>query len=59
MPAPMRLAERGNPMKNFWSILIAYLAAWAIFFGYYASVGRRLTRLEAELRRLKEQAAKD
>ncbi|HEV2388761.1 MAG TPA: CcmD family protein [Candidatus Acidoferrales bacterium] len=45
-------------MKNFWSILIAYLAAWAIFFGYYASVGRRLARLEAELRRLSDRAPK-
>jgi CcmD family protein len=46
-------------MKNFWSILIAYLAAWAIFFGYYASVGRRLARLETELRRLKERGGKN
>jgi CcmD family protein len=45
-------------MRNFWSILIAYLAAWAIFFGYYASVGRRLTRLEGELRRLKDRSSR-
>jgi CcmD family protein len=46
-------------MRNFWSILVAYLAAWAIFFGYYASVGRRLARLEGEFRRLKERISRD
>lgn len=46
-------------MMNFWSILVAYLAAWAIFFGYYATVGRRLARLENDFRRLKERVSKD
>ncbi len=46
-------------MTGFWYILSAYLAAWAIFFFYSATVGRRLTRLEAEFRRLKERAARD
>ena len=45
-------------MRNFWSILGAYLAAWAIFFVYSATVGRRLTRLEEELRRLKDRASR-
>ena len=45
-------------MKNFWSILIAYLVAWAIFFFYSATVGRRLTRLEDDLRRLKDRIVK-
>lgn len=45
-------------MRNFWSILVAYLVAWAIFFGYYASVGRRLTRLESDFRRLKERLSR-
>jgi hypothetical protein len=46
-------------MRNFWSILIAYLAAWAIFFGYYATVGRRLARLEDDFRRLRNKVARD
>jgi CcmD family protein len=45
-------------MRNFWSILIAYLVAWAIFFVYSATVGRRMTRLEDELRRLKDRVVK-
>jgi CcmD family protein len=45
-------------MRNFWSILIAYLVAWAIFFVYSATVGRRLTRLEDDLRRLKDRIVK-
>jgi CcmD family protein len=45
-------------MKNFWSILIAYLVVWAIFFVYSATVGRRLTRLEDNLRRLKDRVVK-
>jgi CcmD family protein len=40
-------------MKNFWSIFAAYVAAWAIFFGYYLSVAQRLARLEKDLERLK------
>jgi CcmD family protein len=46
-------------MRNFWSILAAYLAAWAIFFVYSATVGRRLARLEDEFRRLRERVSKD
>jgi CcmD family protein len=45
-------------MKNFWSILAAYLVAWAIFFVYSATVGRRLARLEDQFRRLKERVTK-
>jgi CcmD family protein len=45
-------------MRNFWSILIAYLVAWAIFFVYSTTVGRRLTRLEDDLRRLKDRVGK-
>ncbi len=41
-------------MKNFWSIFAAYLAAWAIFFGYYLSVSYRLAHLEEDLKRLKQ-----
>lgn len=46
-------------MMNFWSILIAYLVAWAIFFGYYLTVGNRLARLENDFRRLKDRVAKE
>ncbi len=41
-------------MKNFESILAAYLIGWGIFFVYYLTVARRLGRVEEELRRLKE-----
>jgi len=41
-------------MKNFESLFAAYLLAWAIFFGYQVTVGRRLARLCDELERLKE-----
>ncbi len=41
-------------MKNFESIFAAYLLAWGILFIYQVSVGRRIARVEAELRRLKE-----
>jgi CcmD family protein len=41
-------------MKNFWSIFAAYLAAWAIFFAYHLSVGRRIARLQEQIDRLKQ-----
>lgn len=40
-------------MKNFDSILAAYLAGWAIFFVYYISVARRMNSLGEEVERLK------
>ena len=40
-------------MKNFDSILAAYLAGWAIFFLYYLSVARRTAALREEIERLK------
>ena len=46
-------------MKNFWSILAAYLIAWAIFFGFLISVASRLNRVRQELQRLKESLRKD
>jgi hypothetical protein len=45
-------------MKNFDSILAAYLAGWAIFFGYYLSVSHRMKTLAAEIDRLKELVGK-
>lgn len=41
-------------MKNFESIFAAYMVGWAVFFVYYVTIARRLSRAEAELRRLKE-----
>lgn len=41
-------------MKNFESLLAAYLVAWAIFLGYLLSVDSRLRRVHEELRRLRE-----
>lgn len=41
-------------MKNFESIFAAYVVGWAVFFVYYLTIARRLSRAEDELRRLKE-----
>ena len=41
-------------MKNFDSILAAYLAGWAIFFGYYVTVSWRMKSLASEIERLKD-----
>jgi CcmD family protein len=35
------------------SVMVAYLAVWAIFFVYQFSVGRRLRQLQDEVQRLK------
>ncbi len=40
-------------MKNLGSVLAAYIAVWVIFFGYYLTVGLRLSRLAGEIKRLK------
>jgi CcmD family protein len=40
-------------MKNLSSVFAAYLVAWAIFFGYYVTVGRRMAALRDEVGRLK------
>jgi hypothetical protein len=40
-------------MKNLDSVLVAYLAGWAIFFAYYISVARRTASLRQEIERLK------
>ncbi|NDQ58648.1 MAG: CcmD family protein [Acidipila sp.] len=42
-------------MKNFESLLAAYMVFWAIFFVYQFSVSRRLARAEEDLARLKQQ----
>jgi CcmD family protein len=40
-------------MKNFDSIFAAYLLGWAVFFGYYLSIGKRVSSLLAEIEQLK------
>ena len=40
-------------MKNLDSVFAAYLAGWAIFFGYFVLVGRRMSSLRSEIERLK------
>jgi CcmD family protein len=38
------------------SLMVAYMAVWAIFFGYQFTVGRRLRQLQDEVERLKSPA---
>jgi hypothetical protein len=45
-------------MRNFESIFAAYVVGWAVFFGYYITIARRLSRAEEDLRRLKELIAR-
>ncbi len=42
-------------MKNFDSLLAAYLVFWAVIFAYQFTVAKRLNRAEDELQRLKQQ----
>ena len=42
-------------MKNFESLFAAWMVAWAVFFVYEFSVGRRIARLREEIERLKQQ----
>jgi CcmD family protein len=41
-------------MKNLESLMAAYLLVWGILFVYHLSVGRRLARLQDDVKRLKE-----
>jgi CcmD family protein len=41
-------------MKNLDSLFAAYMAVWAIFFVYYLTVSRRMSRLQDDVKRLKE-----
>ena len=41
-------------MKNLDSLAAAYIAVWAIFFVYYATVARRISRLQDEVKRLQD-----
>jgi CcmD family protein len=47
-------AGEGITMKNLGSLMAAYLFAWGILFAYHLSVGRRISRLQGEIDRLKE-----
>ena len=40
-------------MKNLDSVFAAYLIGWAIFFGYYLTVARRVSALKGDIERLK------
>jgi len=42
-------------MKNFNSLLAAYIVFWAIVFLYQFTIARRQSRAEAELAKLKQQ----
>jgi CcmD family protein len=45
-------------MKNFESLLAAYLVFWALVFLYHFSVARRLSRAEEDLEKLKQRIRK-
>ncbi len=45
-------------MKNFESLLAAYLVVWGIFFLFEITVSRRIARLRQELERLREDLRK-
>jgi len=42
-------------MKNFDSLLAAYMVFWAIVFAFQFTIARRQSRAEAELEKLKQQ----
>jgi hypothetical protein len=41
-------------MKNFDSIFAAYVLGWAVFFGFYLSIGKRVSALRADIEQLKK-----
>jgi hypothetical protein len=45
-------------VKNFGSILLAYMIGWGVFFVYFVTVARRTAALRKEIFRLKESLAK-
>lgn len=45
-------------MKNFGSLFAAWMAVWAVFIVYQATIGHRLSRLQEDIERLKSQLGK-
>jgi hypothetical protein len=45
-------------VKNFGSILLAYMIGWGVFFLYFVSVARRTADLRKEIERLKNSLAR-
>ncbi len=45
-------------MKNFESLLAAYLVAWAVFFLFEIRIARGMARLREEIEQIKETLAK-
>jgi hypothetical protein len=45
-------------MKNFGSILLAYMIGWGVFFVYFVSVAQRTAALRKDLERLKNSLTK-
>jgi len=43
-------------VKNLDSVFWAYILGWAIFFGFYLTIAKRLSDLRAEVDRLKRSA---
>ena len=41
-------------MKNYDSILAAYLLGWGVFFVFYLTVAKRASELRGEIERLKQ-----
>ncbi|CAN5687235.1 hypothetical protein BH23GEM6_BH23GEM6_05210 [soil metagenome] len=39
-------------MRGYWHLFIAFALTWLVLFGYVISLGKRFSRLEAELDRL-------
>lgn len=54
-PLSSGLPERVAPprtLRAHWHVFVAFALTWLLLFGYALSLGRRFTRVEAELRRL-------
>jgi CcmD family protein len=49
---PQRPAQP-RTMRDYWHVFIAFAITWLLLFGYALSLGRRFSRLEAEVRRLR------
>jgi hypothetical protein len=39
-------------MKNFGSILVAYMIGWGVFFAYFLTIARRTAALRKDLQRI-------